>query len=235
MNRASSSFALLPLLLVACGGKVVIDSASGAGTGAGGSAASAAGGAATTGIGGASSVTTGVGGAASVGAGGGVVGTGISASASATVGAGGSSAACPAGNFGLAVDGAVVSLDFSCLAGGPPVPVPFMQVSAGGPPPGYEGIVIEGCATPDMVSQGITFTTDNVYGPGTFTSGALTYTDASGMSYTAVTGFEWIIYEFAPVGSLVVGSFEGMVTNGNVTHDVQGKYAVCRLPDEDLP
>jgi hypothetical protein len=218
MNRASSCIALLPLLS-ACGGNVVIDSAS-AGTGTHGSTTSV----------GTSSASGGVGGApsASGGVGGGVLTT-TSASTSATVGAGGSSASCGGWYFELTVDNAVMPLSSSCSADMPPVPLPFAQVWESGPAPGYEGLFIDGCATPSAQSLGIIVSVDSAAGPGTYLATVVYHDPWNGL----VSGFQATIDQFGPVGSLIVGSFQGTLVDGSVVvHSVYGKFSLCRAPDQ---
>jgi hypothetical protein len=218
MNRALLSLTFQTLLLAACGGKVVIDSPSDE---TGGSAIGGAGGAVSM------SASTGVG---PGGAGSGVMGT------SATVGAGGSTAGCSGGYVDLTSDGDDVALGSSCTGDIPPVKVPFGRVFEGGAGVPYQDLSVEACASSAFYSQGVIVVIDAETGTGAYGSGSVVYDDAQQVMWSSVAGgFEATVTQFGPVGGLIVGTFQETIASGNVTHLLQGKFSVCRVPDAVSP
>jgi hypothetical protein len=170
----------------------------------------------------------GAGGALSMsdGSGGAVFGT-STAVTSATVGAGGSSVGCGGAFFQLDVDGQVSSLVASCQDTIPAAQVPYGEVMVVA---SSETLLIEGCLTQANRSKGVVASLNGALKPGTYTSGVMGYADGTG----TVSGgpFEMNISQFGPVGGLIVGSFQ-LTTFGDAgpLHMVEGKFAVCRLPD----
>jgi hypothetical protein len=210
MNRALLSLRILPLLLTACGGNVVVDPASGGSAGTQGSSASGVGGA--TGAGGGSGTTTGV-------------------SSSASTGAGGSSTGCGVGAFEMTIQGPSTAMDLSltssCINHIAPVAVPFgLEVS------GSKGreLIIVGCVSAATNSQGVVITAHpDAFIVGTYPS-QLIYTDASATMVTVGAGLT--ISEIGPVGGFVVGSFGAMLPSGDT---LAGKFEVCRTPNLIAP
>jgi hypothetical protein len=224
MKRALLSLTFPTLLLAACGGKVVIDSPF-----------DETGGSATGGAGGAVSMSA----SAGVGAGGagtGAMGAGAGVGTSATVGAGGSTVGCSGGYVELTIDGDDVMLGSSCTGDIPPVTVPFGRVVEGGVGVPYQDLSVEACATSAFYSQGVIVVIDDETGTGEYGMGSVVYDDAQGVMWSSVAGgFKATVSQFGPVGALIVGTFAETITNANVTHLLQGKFSVCRLPDAVAP
>ena len=207
MSRTKLSSLLLPFLLAACGGNVVVDGSSGAGTpGAGGSASTSA------------------------GAGGAVLAT------SSSTGAGGStSASCGTTGafFQLVINGVPLSLTSSC-ADFAPLPVPFGREEYGSGP--GAGLLIEGCVTSAATSPGLSIGAEHAYEPGTFPVQYFRYTGPGDVVSTGVpTSGSLEVDQLDPVGGTITGSFQLSVPMpggaSNVT--LVGKFAVCRAPDID--
>jgi len=206
MNKLSSL--LLPLLLAACGGNVVVDGSPGASvTGAGGSATTGAGGAVgTSGGAGTSSGSTGV--------------------AGSQTGAGGSSTtSCTGTFFQLTVGNQTNMLTASCTSQAP-LPVPFGQEFSGGPAVNPGSLTIEGCQSSAANSLQIGLSAADAFAPGMYmVSGAKLFT---GQSAVVLSGL-LTVDSLGPVGGTITGSFE--LEQGTFT--VEGKFSVCRAPDID--
>ena len=216
MTKLSS--ALLPFLLAACGGNVVVDGASSATSSAGGSTTTGAGGAVGTSVGaGTSFGPTGVGGSATV-----------TTVAATSVGAGGStSAGCGTGTFfQLTVGTETEMLDSSCTSQSPPLPVPFGQEFSGGPATNPGALTIEGCQSSAANSPGIFFSAPAAFAPGTYM-----VSDAKLVTAQVVIDLSGALTVDAigPVGGTISGSF--VFAKGPLM--AVGKFAVCRAHDLD--
>jgi hypothetical protein len=224
MNRTLLPSVLLPFLLAACDGNVVVDGSSGSTSGAGGSTTTGAGGAVGTSVGaGTSFGPTGVGGSQTV-----------TTVASTGAGAGGSTSAncSSADTFFQVVSRSVVStLTVSCAGfdgSNPPLPVPFGQETLGGVSSNPGTLTIEGCENAGNNSPGIVVSASGAFTPGTYMVSGATYIlmpPANPGSGTLT------LDEVGPVGGLVVGSF---VLGASPTQ-VVGKFSVCRAHDIDVP
>jgi hypothetical protein len=179
--------------------------------------------------------------AASGGAGGSVTGTGgASSSSSASGGAGGSIPGCSGAYFQLVVDNTPVSLTSGCSGTGvQAVPFPYAQAFEGGPDTFHGSLTIEGCTTDAPQSQGIVIRLDGPFAPGMYVLGVgvgtAAYTDAAGdATTTIVSPFEVDISGLGMAGGLVVGSFQGVVSQNGFDVVLDGKFAVCRVHDVDF-
>jgi hypothetical protein len=222
MTKLSSL--LLPFLLAACGGNVVVDGSSSPTSGAGGSTTTGAGGAVGTSVGaGTSFGPTGVGGSQTV--------TTVSTT---TAGVGGSTTAnCGGGTFFQMVidDEPALSLLSSCFdadIGAPALPVPFGQETLGGASSNPGEFDLEGCVSSATNSPGIVVSASGAVAPGTYMVGGSELFTAQGTTDLFGT---LTLDQVGPVGGTITGSFE--VGQGPLM--VQGKFAVCRAHDIDVP
>jgi hypothetical protein len=193
----------------ACGGKVVIDDDS-TSTGA--------------------STTTGS--TTGAGVGGAVIGT-TSATTSATVGAGGSSATCGEGVIDLDVGGVPVELLSGCdgTPGGSSTAPSGVELLI----PGGVELGLEGCAS-SVQNPSVRVGISNAKGPGTYTGGAVNYTDGDGGVWMGIApGFQATIDQLGPVGGHIVGSLQATIAQGGVEQPMQGTFSVCRVPDFAAP
>ncbi len=108
---------------------------------------------------------------------------------------------------------------------------------AGGPPPGTQGFVIDGCATAAMGSTGLQLAIKDAMSPGTYTTGMTQYTDASGKTWgVAGDAFKVTLTNIGPPGGAVDGMFSVTASQGgNAAHLVDGTFHVCRVNDELTP
>ncbi len=209
MSRTKLS-SLLCLLLAACGGNVVVDGLSGGtGAGAGGSATTGvtngAGGTlpiTTTGIGGGSFGTTGVGASTTTGAGASQgAGAGPGATTTTTTGVGGgTSTGCAGTFFEIVVGNELLQLDSSCTSQSPPLPVPFGQYLFGGVSSNPGSLTIEACQSSASNSLGIVLTAAGATSPGTY---MLTGVEALGAMLPALSGTLQLI-DVGPVGGTIL-------------------------------
>jgi hypothetical protein len=219
---------LLPFLALACSSSVEVAS----GTGGGGTAS--------TGAGGVSSATSSSASTSSAS-----TSSSSTAAGSSTTGGGGAGggSACQ-GFIEVAEDhGPSTSLSASCPGGwGSNVSAaPVGYTEAGGPAGFPARLVIAGCASTGMgrLEMYADFPgSDPGILLGTYTTGRVTYTDASGASYdTSIGPFELVVnqIEQAPE-ALYYGLFAVEVGNGGDTlaHGLTGTFQVCVVPDEDF-
>jgi hypothetical protein len=203
---------LLPLVLAACGGNVVVDDASATTTGAGGFVPT------TTGAGGSVLTTT-------------------ATTTSASVGAGGSTSATCSANaiIALVVDDAQpVSLTATCVSGVtvPPLPVPYGQERFGGTVDSG-GLGIVGCVPSPTGNPSFSLFAAGAYMPGTFPVTNVDYVAADGSSEdqggTSLGTLQ--VDELDPVGGTISGSFQVAI----MPSPLQGKFVVCRAGDLIVP
>jgi hypothetical protein len=215
MSRARLASTLLPLLLAACGGNVVVDASSAATTGTGGSSTS------TTGAGGTVGTSTGTGG---------TVGTSSVASSSSTGAGGSTGAACPTGMFiSLVQDNAPLQLTSSCSFQSPPVGVPFGQELMGGSSSSPGSLTIEGCVSSANDSDGLSITVIGASSPGAYMIAAGTSLYGIPVPMGAQLSGVLDVDQLGPVGGTITGSFQMPQAM------LQGKFVVCRAPDIDAP
>jgi hypothetical protein len=103
-----------------------------------------------------------------------------------------------------------------------------------GGPGGTAGslLVIDGCASRAPGAQAVYLKTQDVTGPGSYTSGAAAYADGMGNQWSGGQGFFLAVDQLGPVGSSISGKFGATVTGSGAPRMVQGTFTVCRLPDE---
>jgi hypothetical protein len=204
----------LTLLLAACGGNVALGDA-GATVGA----------------------TSGTGASTAMG----------SASTASTSGAGGAGGAC-VGYVDLVVDdGAPQHLTSVCSSGWNPQKAlqPFGFIIEGGVVPPDDGGVslggprleMWGCVSVAPDSEGVELLAYDVSGPGAYTVGLVSYTDAGGTSWGTMSDPIAIdVTELGVVGAPIEGTVTATVSHGgDAAHKVTGSFHVCRAPDELVP
>ncbi len=196
-------------------------------TGAGGTSSTS-----TTGAGGASSTsTTGAGGASSTSTTG--AGGASSTSTTSTQGTGGAGAC--AGTIDVALDnGAPVHFTSVCYQtfGSTLTTQPVGYLFSGGAAGAPHGLDIVGCAGPGPQSQGLTLSALDAMGPGTYTMGSTTYTDAAGVTW-GMSGdpFKLQVTKLEGVPGVIEGSFTVMASQGSAAHLLQGTFHVCHVED----
>ncbi len=207
---------LVPAILVACGGNVVVDPASMT-TGAGAATTTTS----TIGVGAGTTTTstTGAGGASTT------------TTTTTTVGAGGGPTC--VGFMAVLLDGAgLPPFSSSCSMGGeppPPLSTPLGEVLGSG---SSASTFIDGCASEAPQAQGV-FMAFEGEGAGTYQPPKAFYVDPSGATCGAdSTATMLTIDTFGPVGGMITGFFT-MAVFDNVMgeHKVEGKFSVCRVPD----
>jgi hypothetical protein len=108
---------------------------------------------------------------------------------------------------------------------------------AGGAAPGADEIDINGCAGTAAGSAGVTLQTPKVAAPGTFTDGAITYTDGNGVVWsTMADAYQIVITKLDAPGGVIEGTFTGTVSGvGTAKKSLTGAFHVCRVADENAP
>jgi len=106
----------------------------------------------------------------------------------------------------------------------------------GGPAPGLSTLFLNGCESGAANSRGITLEVPMVTAATTYSSGAVTYTDAQGAQWTSPQS-ELDITALGAVGQPITGFFSaGLIHPPSQTVlQVQVNFQVCRLQDEDVP
>ncbi len=217
----------LALVPIACGSVGEGSSASNS-SGAGGEAT----GTASTSTGGGSN-STGNGGAST-----GSASTGSASTGSASTGTGGSGACSgyidvtgPTGaqhHFATACGGAWGSNETMTALG---------YHFSGGVAPGINEFDFLGCASASASSAGVRFSAQNAWAPGTFTKGALSYTDASGGAWSNTADpYEVVITKLDMPGGVIEGKLSAMVIGPDDTKlPLKGTFHVCRVSDLNAP
>ena len=206
-------------------------------TGIGGasSSGSASTGSDSTGIGGASTGTASTGtastGSDSTGVGGASTGTASTSTGSSGVCSGYVDVKAPTGaqqHFASACEGAWGINETTTALG--------YQLS-GGAPPGLNELDIQGCTSANAGSSGVQFSAQNASVPGTFTLGAISYTDTNGGTWVTTTDpYQVIITKLDMPGGVIEGSFSATVIGPMDTKlPISGTFHVCRVSDLNAP
>jgi hypothetical protein len=108
---------------------------------------------------------------------------------------------------------------------------------AGGAAPGADEIDMNGCAGTGNNAAGLQFQTPKVTAPGTFLDGAVSYTDAAGVTLsTAGDAYKMVITRLDPPGGVIEGTFDATVTGPtDAKRTLTGTFHVCRVANEDAP
>ena len=101
------------------------------------------------------------------------------------------------------------------------------------PPPGGAGsnLDIEGCATTNPGSEGLSLIGLNVTAPGIFMMSDAAYDDGMGHAMGGTVTIK--LQQFGPVGTPIEGSFEGTVSADNdpTPTSIMGTFQVCHTKD----
>jgi hypothetical protein len=204
------------ILLVACGGKVVVtpgadsgDEATSAGSGASGPSSSGAGASTSSGFGGAGTTSTGP-----------------------------HPTPAPCGGAHIDVvteDGQATELSSVCAGD--------WSTSLTGFPAGYyvsggaalQGLHLVGCATPDAVAERISLTA-LVDGPGSY-NGDGVYVDSGGNAFQDMPpgSVKLALTSIGKVGFTIDGTYAMQVAKDEIVFSVSGAFSVCHVDDENLP
>ena len=108
---------------------------------------------------------------------------------------------------------------------------------SGGVAPGINEFDFLGCASASASSAGVRFSAQNAWAPGTFTKGALSYTDASGGAWSNTADpYEVVITKLDMPGGVIEGKLSAMVIGPDDTKlPLKGTFHVCRVSDLNAP
>jgi hypothetical protein len=108
---------------------------------------------------------------------------------------------------------------------------------SGGVFPGLNQFDFLGCASAAAKSPGVHFSAQNAAGPGTYSEGAVSYTDANGGAWSNTTDpYKVVITKLDMPGGVIEGSFSAMVIGpGDTKLPLKGTFQVCRVSDLNAP
>ncbi len=108
---------------------------------------------------------------------------------------------------------------------------------SGGASPGLDELDIQGCTSANAGSAGVQFSAMSAAAPGTFSTGAIGYTDNNGGKWVTTTDpYQVIITKLDMPGGVIEGSFSATVIGPNDTKlPISGTFHVCRVADLNAP
>ncbi|MEO5727855.1 MAG: hypothetical protein ABI134_08100 [Byssovorax sp.] len=108
---------------------------------------------------------------------------------------------------------------------------------SGGAAPGINELDFLGCANASATSAGVRFSAQNAGAPGTFTAGAVSYTDANGALWSNTADpYEVVITKLDMPGGVIEGKLSAMVIGpGDTKLPLKGTFHVCRVSDLNAP
>ena len=94
------------------------------------------------------------------------------------------------------------------------------------------GIKIVGCRTSPQPAESIALYVTNANGVGTYRSGTPKYSDAKGNLFgRGDDPFSLELTTYGPVGAYIDGTFKVTSSKNTVSHQLSGRFHVCRAPD----